>query len=50
VKPSAHNEATYGRPANTRDEATLAVKLNPRGEMTYGRPTITYDETTPERV
>ena len=48
MKLDAHGEAAYERPANVRDEATLAVKLNACGEAAYEHPTITHGEATLE--
>ena len=36
----------YEHPANARDEATLAVKLNAHGEAVYERHANTRDEAT----
>ena len=37
-KAIARGEATYERPPNAHDEATLVVELNVHSEATYERP------------
>jgi len=45
-KAIARGEATYERPPNDHDEATLVVELNVHSEATYERPANTRDQAT----